>query len=301
MEGFHVHMVIRVATFNVAWAGHDDRRALNQPSLRPLNLELLARSIELLGADVISFQEIVDVGVLEAALALVPGSPMSVRDASGATVGSKGSHAESPSSVPLQRVVIAWRPERLDLVEWTRLPGGFTRKPIAARFATAAGQKFVFCAAHLKSPSVLDSGNGKAATKRRKECNLLRAWLTAADPAPLAQGAGDTVVVAGDMNGTIDGNRGEEPGSVASFGSGDPALKELREGLDGWRWDHPRGENGDFVWTTTLDRAIIDHIFATEGLVAEDAAPLVHALESTVADYADFVSDHRPVTLDLTL
>jgi endonuclease/exonuclease/phosphatase family metal-dependent hydrolase len=201
-------MKIRVASFNVAWAGNDAKRASNSPSLAPLDPERLARSLELLAADVVSFQEIVEPAVLAGALARMSGQPLMIRDVDGAEMASRIPDEWNLGAAAFQHVVLGWRPERLQLVRWARLPGKFIREPIAARFATTAGREFVVCALHLKSPSALDGeADAKSKKKRKQECDALHDWLTAAATEDLLAAAGPRAVVAGDLNGTIDGKQ----------------------------------------------------------------------------------------------
>ena len=252
-------MEVRIATFNIFWFASStfigNRRS-------PEDLRKLREVINRLDADIIVFQEILDLPVLENLLGdLIPGRSYSLRD--------QDEHWISSSTGSGLKVALAFDSGRLELVEagTARNPGEppashGKRDSVAVRVRPrGGGSPLTVIGVHLKS-GILTVGEPVTADDftRVDEMNKLTQWIVSLAPiAPNGQArqAGEPTVLIGDFNAV----------------RGNAALTSLSPGGDlaEWSWPDPAfatAVSPDVVpvnlapaerWTTHLDKKIIDH------------------------------------------
>ena len=274
-------MKVRIASFNIYWFPSSpfigNRRS-------KADLAKLREVIRRLDADVLVFQEILDLAALEKLLSgLTPNRAYQLRDAAGSWIAS-GAAKKADMKVPL-----AFDSRTLEVLEsgTARRAGDppaakGRRDPVAARLQPrGGGPAFTVIGVHLKS-GILTEGPTPSTPDdeiRLEETARLAAWIT--QLSPLTPGgpqrpAGEPTVVIGDFN-AVHGNVALKPFSAAGP-------------LASWSWLAPRfttkmipspaeaklGPNDR--WTTHLDRKVIDHIIVAPGTKVVDG-PWVYAFD----------------------
>ena len=254
-------MEVRIATFNIYWFPSSTFIG-NQRSAQ--DREKIREVIRRLDADIIVFQEILDLEVLEEMLSnVMPGRSYSLRDQDGQwTSSSIGNGLKVP---------LAFDSLKLELLEVgsARNPGEppanmGRRDAVAARLRLRGGeQTFTVIGVHLKS-GILTVGPEPITADdfiRQDEMAKLTHWITTS--APIVPGgqerpAGEPTVLIGDFN-AVRGNASLQPLTQ----DGD---------LSNWNWPNPRFASTMLPapeevplppseqWTTHLDKKIIDHI-----------------------------------------
>jgi endonuclease/exonuclease/phosphatase family metal-dependent hydrolase len=265
--------MMNVGIFNIYWFGDTHGDKFHHA---PEDDARLASLIGSMNTDVFGFIEIVDVPRFEALLGKV-GPTWTFRDAANATL----------TSVPgSQHLVLAWKTDTVELVRWRRIDFG-NRSPIVARLKErATGKEVLAILVHPKS-SVFTDPDGIA--QRTQTFEAVVSFL--ADPPP---GFSDLpAFVFGDLN------------SLAGSPEQAPLVAQ-----DGWRVLAPTVvPAGAGVWTTNLDKAVIDHfvispaIAVTGGptIIAYDHDPAIDDPGGSTDDVMKRLSDHRPVWVTLEL
>lgn len=297
---------MRIATFNVYWFGTTRNIVVRAPEDDQLVAQVIAR----LDADVLGLQEICDLPRLECvvqAAAALSGRDLRVRLADRFVTSGR---PQEITDNALQKVAYAWDAATVEPIAWGSLSGGpALRPPLLATFRDRRdGTCISVAAVHLKSGVMGASMADPSAALRLREAEHLARWLDGAPlgpVGPLHTVAGPRVVL-GDFNARED----------------DPSIAPLR-GLPGWEWPRPILPEGD-VWTTWLDREVIDHLaaspearfvgapraFAFDRDPALGDAAFFHQVDSFVAQRARGfprapvenlyrVSDHRPVVAEV--
>ena len=264
---------MKVGTFNIYWFG---RTQGNKFKHAPEDDARLASLIGSMDADVIGFIEIVDVQRFEKLLGQV-GPTWTFRDAENATL----------TSVPgSQHLVLAWNTDAVELVRWRLIEIG-DRNPIVARLKERATGKEVL--AILVHPKSTEFDNPDGIAQRTQTFQAVVGFL-AAPP----QGYRDLpAFVFGDLN------------SLAGSPEQAPLVAQ-----DGWRLLAPTVvPAGAGVWTTNLDRAVIDHFVISPGITVTDGPTIIAYDHDTAIDdpggstdnVMKRLSDHRPVWVTLAL
>jgi endonuclease/exonuclease/phosphatase family metal-dependent hydrolase len=283
---------MRMATFNVFWLGNAERVNRSDEGF-----DALARVVRSIDADVFCFQEVADLSVLRRVLDGAGGGDRRWEfvDGAGVPVASGG------GGRLVQKVVLAWKPASVALVEWGRgraVKRG--RKPVVARFSDRKSQgTVVVIGVHLLSgwPEFRNADDAKV---RGTECARLAAWIRgeAADTWGMAPAApGEAAVILGDLNALRSSPDPDDVGVVAS-------LQALRE-LKGWVWDDPAEDligGGRVTAWLPSQRHLIDHILLSEAAWGRcELPPTIYAFDPRIGpDVAALeVSDHRPVYADL--
>lgn len=282
---------MRLGLLNIYWFG------LLQPH-DPLNVgfyhdasddERIRSLLESLDVSVLTLIEIVDIARVEQIVESLPGH-WRVRDAAGAALCSSDSTA-TPDNV--QRVVLAWNDDDVELVRWSRPLQSGPRVPIVARFRSrTTSEEWTHVGIHPKSgilrgwgalpPNAPDHVAGK---RRQQLFDELGLWLSN----PPADYAGN-IVVCGDFNSVAD--------SVEAT--------SLRE-LPGWTWPTPLfSPPSAEPRTTRTDPEIIDHFVLSPGLSFANHEVLAFDIIATYPNAAPISSkvwkrttDHRPVRIRL--
>jgi endonuclease/exonuclease/phosphatase family metal-dependent hydrolase len=264
---------MKVGTFNIYWFGDTQG---NKFQHAPEDDARLASLIGSMNTDVIGFVEIVNVLRFEALLSKV-GSAWTCRDA-----------AKVPlTSIPgSQHLVLAWNTDTVELVRWTRIDFG-NRSPIVARLKErATGKEVLAILVHPKSSAFTDLDGIK---QRTQTFEAVVGFLAAPPP-----GFRDLpAFVFGDLN------------SLAGSPEQAPLVAQ-----DGWRVLAPTVvPAGAGVWTTNLDREVIDHfvlsptITVTDGptIIAYDRDPAIDDPGGSTDSVMKRLSDHRPVWVTFTM
>lgn len=264
---------MKIGIFNIYWFG-DTHGGKFQHA--PADDARLASLIGSMNTDVMGFIEIVDVLRFEALLHRV-GPTWTFRDAANATV----------TSVPgSQHLVLAWKSDIVELVDWTRIDFG-NRSPIVARLKErATGKEVLAVLVHPKSSGFTDP-NG--ITQRTQTFEAVVGFLAE----PPAEFRDLPAFVFGDLN------------SLAGSPEQAPLVTQ-----EGWRVLAPSVvPAGAGVWTTNLDRAVIDHfvispaITVTDGptIIAYDQDDSIDDPGGSTNDVMKRLSDHRPVWVRFAL
>ncbi len=325
-------MKVRIASFNIYWFPSSSFIG-NHRSQE--DLDKLREVIRRLDADVIVFQEIVDLAALEGLLSgLTPNREYQLRDAAGNWIASGAAKKGD------QKVSLVFDSRTLELLEGgTALRAGDPpaskgrRDPVAARLRPrGGGPAFTVIGVHLKSGLLTEGPTPSTPDDqiRIEETEKLTAWIT--QLAPLTPGgpqrpAGEPTVLVGDFN-AVDGNVAFKPfsaaGPLASWSQPAPRFttKMLPSPTEANLSPNDR-------WTTHLDKKVIDHILVAPGTKVADG-PWVYAFDRDdswlkavgvtgqwleAQDYLlspangpakkvenlHHISDHRPVWVDVAL
>ncbi len=265
--------MMKVGTFNIYWFGDTQGDKFQHA---PEDDARLASLIGSMNTDVIGFIEIVDVPRFEALLGKV-GPRWTFRDAANDTL----------TSVPgSQHLVLAWNTDTVELVRWTRIDFG-NRHPIVARLKErATGKEVLAILVHPKSSAFT---NPEGIAQRKQTFEAVVGFL--ADPPP---GFGNLpAFVFGDLN-SLDGSP-EQAALVAQ---------------DGWRVLAPTVvPAGAAVWTTNLDKEVIDHFVISPAIAVTDGPTIIAYDHDTAIDdpggstdnVMKRLSDHRPVWVTFAL
>jgi endonuclease/exonuclease/phosphatase family metal-dependent hydrolase len=258
-------MEVRIATFNIFWFPSSSFIG-NSRSVQ--DREKLREVIKRLDADILVFQEILELADLEALLSnLIPARSYSLRDQAGHWAASGLGQAHG------MKVPLAFDSNKLELLEvGSALLAGQApapmgrRDPVAARLRPlGGGPPLTVIGVHLKSgiltvgaPSTLDD------EIRVEEMAKLTEWITTSAPITAggpARPEGEPTVLIGDFNAV----------------RRNAALRPFAQGgdLSSWSWPTPRFASAmspapvevdlpqDERWTTHLDLKIIDHVIAS--------------------------------------
>ncbi len=281
---------MRLATFNIYWLG------ANKIARTAEDLAHIAQVIAKLDADVVVFQEIVDVQVLQQVVDSansLTGRTYQLFDKDHLLLG-----VGRPED---QKVVVTYDEQRYDLLAASPILGGVSRLPFGLSLKSlAGGGQVLVVGVHLKSgwPSFTDA---KSAKTRKKQCKHLANWVAgkkkAKNPILPAPEPGGHVVILGDFNALYQSDNAGFADVVASL---DP-LRE--EPMAQWRWQEPLADpaGGDRT-TSYLEHLLIDYVMLSPSLMDRVVKyPTIYAFDQDpeigVADVR--VSDHRPVVVEI--
>ena len=239
---------VRVATFNLAWFGTPETARIRRDAA---DEAMIVRALTALDADAIVFEEIVNLPLLEALVARVPGRRYRVRDDEGRWL-TTGRMRRAVSHI--QKLVLALDADRASLVDFgaplsaRTFPG--PRLPLVARVRARIGRPLTLVGVHLKSGSPDEPMTAPESQVRLAECAAIARFVEKLPP-------GEATVVLGDLN----------------AGRGHPSLAPLAS-LAGWTWHEPRlpaaaGES----WTSFVTRTVIDHVLSSPAASARVVAP----------------------------
>lgn len=288
---------MRVSTLNAYWFGLSAAAHAHLAGdvfqREPGDEGRFAALVASLDADLIAFEEIVDLAALEALLHGVDPS-WTLRDANGEFVSNPGAE--------MLHVVWAWRSDRVDMLAWTRLPrptniahSGGVRAPVAAVFRHRDSAMELTCVAlHAKSGNPRRTSVPDAdAEVRAKQLATLRAWIESV-PAEFAR---PLRLVAGDFNSLADSPEMRElvTASMAEWSILAPSFVPASARVESTRTD---------------SGCVIDHFVVSPELRAViTAPPVVYAFDEDPAFFGDpappsplwkRTTDHRPVTLTVS-
>jgi endonuclease/exonuclease/phosphatase family metal-dependent hydrolase len=265
---------MKVGIFNIYWFGDTHGGKFQHAPTDDARLASLIRSMN---TDVMGFIEIVDVVRFEALLSTI-GPTWTFRDAANATL----------TSIPgSQHLVLAWKTDTVELVRWTRIHFG-DRQPIVARLKErATGKEVLAILVHPKS-SDFDDPNGIA--QRTQTFKAVIDFLAH----PPQEFRDLPAFVFGDLN------------SLA----GSPEQALLVAPPHGLRVLPPTVvPAGAGMWTTNLDKKVIDHFVISTGvavtdgptIIAYDHDPAIDDPGGSTNYVMKQLSDHRPVRVTFTL
>jgi endonuclease/exonuclease/phosphatase family metal-dependent hydrolase len=256
-------MEVRIATFNIFWFPSSsfigNRRSEE-------DREKIREVIKRLDADILVFQEILDLEALEGLLSgLIPGRSYCLRDQAGhwaaSTIGQKQG----------MKVPLAFDSNKLELLEvgsaltaaQPPAPKG-RRDPVAARLRPlGGGPPLTVIGVHLKSGVLTASSTPSTPDDviRVEEMARLTEWIKTSapiTPGGQARPIDEPTVLIGDFN-AVRGNAALNPlspaGALASYSWPEPRFASTM-------LPSPVEVNLPLLerWTTHLDRKVIDHV-----------------------------------------
>jgi endonuclease/exonuclease/phosphatase family metal-dependent hydrolase len=297
---------MKLATFNVCWLGNE--RFAKMTGLKDRDEDdwlSIARVIAKLDADIIVFQEIVNLAELQNILTLVQGfnsRQYQMFDHDKRMLGT-GSSKD-------QKVLIAYDQQKYKLVAASPIFGCKGRVPFAVRLRSVFdGKEILIVGVHFKSGQPYFDDQSSA-VKRTHQCQHLADWIagkqTESNPVFPQPAPDERVAILGDFNAISELEPDQPPGWQLVVDSLDP-LRE--EHLQEWSWEKPAADPifGGERATAYLDRLLIDHVMLSPSLKTRmTQRPTIYAYDrdpsitSQSVNGVEFrVSDHRPVHLEL--
>lgn len=296
---------MKLATFNVCWLGNE--RFAKMTSLKERDQDdwvSIARVIAKLDADVIVFQETVNLEELQNVLMLAngfTGRKYQMRDQQNQMLGT-GRTLE-------QKVVIAFDEQKYELLAASPIFGGEGRIPFGVRVRSVTdGEQILVLGVHFKSGQPYFDDKSSA-DKRTGQCQHLADWIAGKkaelnpvfpQPAP-----DERVAILGDFNAISE----LQPDQPQEWKIVVDSLEPLRqEHLKEWWWEKALADpaGGDRT-TAYLDRLLIDFVMLSPSLktritqrptiYAYDQDPSIISKSVNGVEYR--VSDHRPVHAEL--
>lgn len=296
---------MKLATFNVCWLGNE--RFAKMTSLKERDNDdwlSIARVIAKLDADIIVFQEAVNLEELQNVLVLAQGlssRKYQMYDKHNQMLGTGGSKE--------QKVVIAYDEEQYELVAASPIFGGEGRIPFGVRVrGTFDGAQILVIGVHFKSGQPYFDDK-TSADKRMLQCQHLADWVAGkkveSNPVFPQPAPDEAVVIMGDFNAISE----LEPNQPNEWKLVVDSLDPLREEqMKEWWWEKPLADpvGGDRT-TAYLDHLLIDHVMLSPSLktritqrptiYAYDQDPSITGKSVNGVEYR--VSDHRPVHVEL--
>ena len=298
---------MKLATFNICWLGNE--RFAKMTGLKERDKDdwlSIARVISKLDADLIVFEEIVNLEELQNVLALAEGfiaRKYQIYDEHYQLLGT-GKTKE-------QKVVIAYDEQQYQLMAASPIFGGEGRIPFGIRVQSISdGGQILVVGVHFKSgqPYFDDLSSAK---KRLHQCQHLVDWVAGkkADSNPvLPQPSTDEqVAILGDFNAIseLEPNHPEEWKLVVD------SLDPLRQKhMKDWWWERPLADpaGGDRT-TAYLDHLLIDFVMLSPSLRDRiTRRPTIYAYDqdpsitgNSVNGVENRVSDHRPVHIEIDI
>jgi endonuclease/exonuclease/phosphatase family metal-dependent hydrolase len=296
---------MKLATFNICWLGNE--RFSKMTDLKERDADdwfSIARVISRLDADIIVFEEIVNLGELQKILTVAQQSTSrkyQIYDEQHQLLGTGGTKE--------QKVVIAYDEQQYKLVAASPIFGGEGRIPFGARVQSLSdGAQILVVGVHFKSGQPYFDDQSSA-DKRRHQCQHLVDWIAGkkVDSNPvLPQPVPDEMVaILGDFNAISE----LEPTHPKQWQLIVDSLDPLRqEQMKDWWWEKPLADpaGGDRT-TAYLDHLLIDFVMLSPSLknritrrptiYAYDQDPSITGNSVNGVEYR--VSDHRPVHVEL--
>jgi endonuclease/exonuclease/phosphatase family metal-dependent hydrolase len=296
---------MKLATFNICWLGNE--RFAKMTGLKDRDQDdwlSIARVIAKLDADIIVFEEIVNLEELQNVLVLTQGfssRKYQIYDQHNQVLGTGRSKD--------QKVVIAYDEQQYELLAAAPVFGCDGRIPFGARLRSIlSGSQILVLGVHFKSGQPYFDDK-TSADKRAHQCQHLADWIAGKkvegnlvfpQPAP-----DEWVAILGDFNAISELEPDQPPEWQLVVDSLDP-LRE--EHLKQWWWEKPLADplGGDRT-TAYLDHLLIDHVMISPALkshitqpptiYAYDQDPAITSQSVNGVEYR--VSDHRPVHVEL--
>lgn len=299
--------MLKLATFNIYWLGND--RFVQMSGREPRgegDWLSIARVISKVNADVIVFEEIVDLDELQRVLDLtrdLVGRRYEIRDKEGQVLGTG-----KPND---QKVVIAYDLEKFELTAASAIHGGQGRLPFGVRLRriNQAGEILVI-GVHFKSGQPLFDDK-PSAEKRANQCQHLADWVAGLkmDLNEILQKPAEqeNIAILGDFNALCQ----LEPGQPETWKIIVDSLDALRKTpMNAWSWEIPLADpNGGDRTSSYIERLLIDFIMLSPSLKEKVITPpTIYAfdrdpeiIEQATQSLEYRVSDHRPVYVELDL
>lgn len=296
---------MKLATFNVCWLGNERFAKMTNLKERDQDDWLsIARVIARLDADIVVFQEIVNLEELQKVLVFAngfTGRKYQMRDHQNQMLGT-GRTLE-------QKVVIAFDEQKYELLAASPIFGGEGRIPFGVRVRSVTdGAQILVVGVHFKSGQPYFDDQTSAG-KRMLQCQHLADWIAGKKvesnpvlPQPLAD---ERVAILGDFNAISELESDQPQEWKIVVDSLDPLRQEhLKE----WWWEKALADpaGGDRT-TAYLDRLLIDFVMLSPSLktritqrptiYAYDQDPSIISKSVNGVEYR--VSDHRPVHVEL--
>lgn len=299
---------MKLATFNVCWLGNE--RFAKKTGLKDRDEDdwrSIGRVIATLDADIIVFQEIVNLAELQNVLVLAQGSgprKYQMFDENNQMLG-VGSSKD-------QKVVIAFDRQRYELVAASPILGCDGRVPFAVRLRSVVdASEILIVGVHLKSGQPYFDDQSSA-VKRTRQCQHLADWVAGkhaeSNPTFPQPASDEWVAILGDFNAISQLEPDQPPEWKLVVDSLDP-LRERH--LQEWSWEKPLADPlfGGGRTTAYLDHLLIDHVMLSPSLKTRmTQKPTIYAYDQDPAitsksvNGVEFrVSDHRPVHLELDI
>jgi endonuclease/exonuclease/phosphatase family metal-dependent hydrolase len=296
---------MKLATFNVCWLGNE--RFAKMTNLKEREMDdwvSIARVVAKLDADVIVFQEIVNLEELRNVLILAngfTGRKYQMRDQQNQVLGT-GKSKE-------QKVVIAYDEQQYELVAASPIFGGEGRIPFGVRVRSVTDvAQILVVGVHFKSGQPYFDDK-TSADKRMHQCQHLADWIAGKkaelnpvfpQPAP-----DERVAILGDFNAIFE----LEPDQPQEWKLVVDSLDPLRqEHMKEWWWEKPLADpvGGDRT-TAYLDHLLIDFVMLSPALKTRiTQKPTIYAYDQDLSITSQSVngveyrvSDHRPVHVEL--
>lgn len=296
---------MKLSTFNICWLGNERFAKMTNLKERDKDDWLsIARVISKLDADLIVFEEIVNLEEFQNILALAndfTSRKYQIYDQHHQLLGT-GKTKE-------QKVVIAYDEQQYELMAASPIFGGEGRIPFGVRVRSVSdGGQVLVVGVHFKSGQPYFDDQ-TSADKRMQQCQHLADWIAGKKvesnpvlPQPLPH---EMVAILGDFNAISE----LEPNHPEQWKLVVDSLDPLRQQhLKDWWWEKPLADpaGGDRT-TAYLDHLLIDFVMISPSLknrltqmptiYAYDQDPSITSNSVNGVEYR--VSDHRPVHVEL--
>jgi endonuclease/exonuclease/phosphatase family metal-dependent hydrolase len=296
---------MKLATFNVCWLGNE--RFAKMTNLKERDMDdwvSIARVVAKLDADIIVFEEIVNLEELQNVLILANATTSRRYQ-----IYDKHKQMLGTGKTKEQKVVIAFDERQYELVAASPIFGGEGRIPFGVRVRSIFdGAQILVVGVHFKSGQPYFDDK-TSADKRLHQCQHLADWIAGkkAELNPVfPQPAPDEwVAILGDFNAIseLESNHPQEWKLVVD------SLDPLREEhMKDWWWERPSADpaGGDRT-TAYLDHLLIDFVMLSPSLKTRiTQRPTIYAYDQDLSIISKSVngveyrvSDHRPVHVEL--
>lgn len=298
---------MKLATFNVCWLGNE--RFAKMTTLKDRDHDdwlSIARVISKLDADVIVFQEIVNLEELKNVLALVQGfssRKYQMYDQHNQMLGTGRSKE--------QKVVIAYDELHYELLAASPIFGGEGRIPFGVRVRSKSdGSQILVIGVHFKSGQPYFDDQSSA-DKRRLQCQHLVDWVAGKkaelNPVFPQPSPDEWIAVMGDFNAISELEPDHPKGWQLIVDSLDPLRAEhMKE----WWWERALADSAGGDRTTAyLDHLLIDFVMLSPSLKTRiKQRPTIYAydhdpsiINESINGVEYRVSDHRPVHFEINV
>lgn len=300
---------MKLATFNIYWLGNEEFPAKSGlPKRGADDWERIGQVISKLNADVLVFQEIVNLNELQTVLQIAGKSTQRSYQ-----IYDHNKHLLGSGTAAGQKVVIAFDKQRYDLLSASPIYGNTAaRLPFAVRLRSKDnGGEILVIGVHFKSGQPLFD-DAKSAATRKGQCQDLADWVAGMNaginPIFPMPPPGEQIVIMGDFNAICQ----LEPGQPNSWQIIVNSLSPLRQAqMNDWEWRNPLSDpvyNSDrstsYIERLTIDFIMIspslkDHIKNQPTIYSYDKDPQI--VNNSLQNVRYRVSDHRPVWVEIDI